>query len=152
MTSKPMTSESQILSEADEIAALLPWYVSGKISEADRARVEAYASAHPEVLGHIALARDEADIVFAENAAIAPPRAALDRLHASVAATPRARLHAVEATLIERIGDWIRALAPKQLAYAGLAGAVLLELKAEKIGSMLSMPSLSFTREAVLRR
>ena len=65
MASKPMTQETEILSEADEIAALLPWYVSGKISANDKARVDAYAKAHPEVLDHIALARDEADVVFA---------------------------------------------------------------------------------------
>ena len=56
---KAMNDETEVLSEADEIAALLPWYVSGKISAADKARVDTHAKAHPEVLNHIALARDE---------------------------------------------------------------------------------------------
>ena len=40
--STQMTHESEILSEADEFEALLPWYVSGKISAADKAKVDAY--------------------------------------------------------------------------------------------------------------
>ncbi len=28
--SKPMTNETEVLSEADEFEALLPWYVSGQ--------------------------------------------------------------------------------------------------------------------------
>lgn len=138
MTSKPMNSETEILSEADEIAALLPWYVSGKISAADKARVDAYAKLHPEVLGHIALARDEADIVFADNAAIHAPRDALLRLQQSVASSPAARLHGMKASLIDRIGVWLSELTPRQLAYAGTAAALAIAVQAASIGSLLS--------------
>lgn len=136
--SKAMTNENEVLSEADEIAAMLPWYVTGKISASDKARIDAYAKMHPEVLRHIALARDEADVVFADNQAIAPPRAALDRLQASLASSPRARLHAVQASFVDRIGVWLGSLAPRQLAYAGLAAAVAIAVQTASIGSLLS--------------
>ncbi len=133
-----MTSETEILSEADEIAALLPWYVSGKISPSDKARVEAYAAAHPEVRRHIVLAREEADAVFADNQAISPPRGSLDTLHAAIAADPRARLHAVKASLFDRIGEFLGGLAPRQLAYAGIAAALAITIQAASIGSLMS--------------
>lgn len=141
MTSKSMPNESEILPEADEIAALLPWYVSGKISAADKARVEAYAESHPEVRGHIALARDEADVIFADNQSIPPPRAALERLHASVARSPRARLHSVQASVVDRLGTWLGGFAPRQLAYAGLAAAVLIAVQSLSLGSLLKNQS-----------
>lgn len=138
MTSKPMNSENETLNEADEIAALLPWYVSGKISAADRARVDAYAKLHPEVLDHIVLAREEADIVFADNSAIHAPRDALLRLHESVTSSPSARLHGMKASLIDRIGVWLGGLAPRQLAYAGVAAALAIAVQAASIGTLLS--------------
>jgi hypothetical protein len=79
------------LSERDEIEALLPWYVSGKLDAKSRARVERYLEANPEVKAHLALAREEADASISANEAISPPgRDALDRLRGDVAAaTPR---------------------------------------------------------------
>lgn len=138
MTSKPMTHEPENLSEADEIAALLPWYVTGKISAADKARVDAYASAHPDILAHIVLARDEADSVFTENASIPMPRGGLERLQKSLAASPSARLHGVKASIIDRFGNWLSSLAPRQLAYAGTAAALAIAVQAASIGSILS--------------
>ena len=143
MTSKPMNSETETLSEADEIAALLPWYVSGKISAADRARVDAYAKLHPEVLDHIALARDEADVVFSDNSAIHVPRDALQRLQQSVSSSPTALLHGMKASLIDRIGVWLSELTPRQLAYAGTAAALAIAVQAASIGSLLSSHSPS---------
>ena len=135
---KAMNTETEILSEADEIAALLPWYVSGKISATDKVRVDAYAKAHPEVLGQIALARDEADVVFADNQAIHAPRDALTKLQASITAQPRARLHAARVSFIDKVGDWLGGFAPRQLAYAGLAAALAIAVQAASIGSLLN--------------
>lgn len=133
-----MANENDILNEADTFAALLPWYVSGKISAADRALVEAYRQAHPEAEVQIALAREEADIVFADNSAIAVPRDALSRLQASIASSPKARLHAAGQSFVDKIGSWLQGLAPRQLAYAGIAAALLVVAQAASIGSLLS--------------
>lgn len=135
---KAMAQENDILTEADEIAAMLPWYVSGKISNADRERIEAYAAAHPELQAQIALAREEADIVFGDNAAIQAPRDALSKLRASVAAAPRSSFGVGKASILDRIGGWLQALEPRQLAYAGVASALLLLVQAASIGSILT--------------
>lgn len=133
-----MANENDILDEADEIAALLPWYVSGKISDNDRARVDAYRRAHPEVEAQLVLAREEADVVFAENSAIPAPHDALRRLRESIADSPRARLHAARTSLVDRIGGWLQDLGPRRLAYAGLAAALLVVAQVASIGSLLS--------------
>ena len=132
------TIETEVLSDADEIAALLPWYVSGKISAEDRAKVEAYAERHPDVLAHIALARDEADVVFAANQEIVAPRAGLDKLKASLASSPSARLNAAKVSILDRIGTFLASLTPRQLAYAGLAAALALAVQTASIGALLS--------------
>ncbi len=136
--SKPMTNETEVLSEADEFEALLPWYVSGKISAADKAKVDAYAAAHPEVRSHMVLARDEADDIFAANAQIEAPRDALDKLRASLASSPSARLHSVKASLIDKLGLFLSGLAPRQLAYAGLSAAFAFAILGGSLGSLLS--------------
>ena len=132
-----MTNETEILSDADEIAALLPWYVSGKISTSDKDRVDAYANAHPDVRRHITLAREEADAVFSQNQEIAVPRDALDKLRASVASSPSARLHAVQATLLDKIGVFLGGLSPRHLAYAGVAAMLAIAVQAASIGALM---------------
>jgi anti-sigma factor RsiW len=136
--SKAMKNETEVLSEADEFEALLPWYVSGKISAADKNKVDAYLVKHPEVRAHMALARDEADNVFAANSEIEAPRAALEKLRASVAASPSARLHSVKASLIDKLGLFLSGLAPRQLAYAGLSAALAIAVLGGSLGSLLS--------------
>ena len=132
-----MTIENEILSEADEIAALLPWYVTGKISAEDRAKVDAYAERHPEVRKHLVLARDEADVTFAVNQEIAPPKAALDKLKASLASSPVVRLKSAQASLLDRVGTWLGGFSPRQLAYAGVAAALAIVVQSASIGSLM---------------
>ena len=135
---KTMTHETEILSESDEFEALLPWYVSGKIGVSDKAKVDAYVAKYPAMRSHLAMARDEADDIFAANARIEAPRDALDKLKASVASSPSARLHAVKATLIDKLGLFLSGLAPRQLAYAGLSAALAITVLT---GSMLAQQS-----------
>lgn len=132
-----MTEETDVLSEADQISALLPWYVTGKISAADRAKVDAFAVRHPEVRRHLALAQDEADVTFAVNQEIGPPKAALDKLKASLAASPSVRLKAAQASLLDRLGTWLGGFSPRQLAYAGVAAALAIAVQATSIGSLM---------------
>lgn len=127
------------LSEADAIAALLPWYVSGKISQADRAKIDAYAERHPEARAHIAHAQSEADAVFTANQKIALPRAALDKLKDTLVSSPGARLAAAEHSFLDRIGLALAGLSPRNLAFAGLAAALAVALQAAVLGALLSL-------------
>ncbi len=140
-----MSNENEILSEADEFAGLLPWYVAGKISAADRVKVEAFVRSHPEAEKQIAIAREEADIVFAENARIDAPHYALDKLMMSVAASPSARLHSAGTSLVDKLGSFLASFAPRQLAYAALAGALAMAIVAGGIGARLAQGPGAYT-------
>lgn len=130
---------SDELRERDEIEALLPWYVTGRLDARERARVERYVREHPDVQAHLALAREESDATVTANEAIhAPGREGLDRLLASVAAAPRRQsLGAVFGQLANRFSDWIAGLAPPQLALAAAAAALLVMLQAAAIGALV---------------
>ncbi len=134
-----MKEQPDELSERDEIEALLPWYVSGKLDAASRARVERYVKTHPDVKAHLALAREESDATITANEAIpAPGPQALDRLRASIAATPRRRaLGAAFGELANRFSDWIAGLAPSQLALAAAVATLLVMLQAAAIGALV---------------
>ena len=124
------------LSERDEIEALMPWYVSGKLDASSRARVERYLETHPEDRAHLALVREESDATTAANEAIpAPGPEALDRLRASIAAAPRRQ--SLWTQLSEQIADWISGIAPPQLSFAVAAAALVLMLQAAAIGTLL---------------
>ena len=127
------------LSEREEIEALLPWYVSGKLDAHARARVERYVAMHPEVSAHLALVREESDATITANEAVpAPGPEALDRLRASIAATPRRQpLGAVLGQIGNRFTDWIDGLAPPQLALAAAVAALLVMLQAAAIGALV---------------
>jgi anti-sigma-K factor RskA len=127
------------LSERDEIEALLPWYVAGRLDANARARVERYIEAHPEVKAQVALAREEADATIAANEAIvAPGRRALDRLRMSVAAAPRRQsASGLLSQLSDRFADWLAGFAPPRLALAGAVAALLIALQAAAIGILV---------------
>jgi len=73
------------MDEREEIEALLPWFVTGKLAEAERVRVELYLAEHPDVARQVALAREESveTIAGAESFGV-PSRASFDRLMAEV--------------------------------------------------------------------
>ena len=127
------------LSEREEIEALLPWYVSGKLDAHARARVERYVEMHPEVSAHLALVREESDATITANEAVpAPGPEALDRLRASIAAKPRRQpLGAVLGQIGNRFTDWLAGLAPSQLALAAAVAALLVMLQAAAIGALV---------------
>lgn len=130
---------SDELNERDEIEALLPWYVAGRLDARERALVERYVRDHPEAQAHLALAREESDATVTANEAIkAPGRAALDRLMARVAAAPRRRsLGVTFGDLANRFSDWTADLAPPQLALAATVAALLVMLQAAAIGALV---------------
>jgi hypothetical protein len=125
--------------ERDEIEALLPWYVSGKLDAPLTARVARYIEAHPELDNLVALAREESDATISVNEAIEPLGArSLDRLRASIAAHPRKPSLAMR---MERwrdaLTDAVGSLAPSQVALAGSAAALLILLQAGVIGVLM---------------
>jgi Ni,Fe-hydrogenase III small subunit len=129
------------LAEADEIEALLPWLVTGKLTRAEEARVNRYFEAHPQTAAHVALARDEQDAAIFGNEEIkGPSSSALDRLMSQVVATPQVRQFEVPspASVWEKIASFINGFSPTTLGIAGAAAAVVLVAQAATIGVLMN--------------
>ena len=69
-----MTKESDTSSEREDIEALLPWYVTGRLDAASRAQVDAYLERHPGMRRQLVLVEEDRDAAWSANAKIAPPR------------------------------------------------------------------------------
>ena len=131
---------SDELSERDEIEALLPWYVTGRLDARERARVDRYVREHPEVQAHLGAGPrgERRDDRLQSKRFPRQALRALDRLRASIAAAPRRQsLGAAFGDLANRFSDWIAGLAPPQLALAAAVAALLVMLQAAAIGALV---------------
>jgi hypothetical protein len=118
--------------EREEIEALLPWFVTGKLMEAERVRVERYLAAHPDVARQVALAREEGDeVVTSAESFGAPSRASFDRLMAEVGRREHRRAGPLQSLVphLERIADWIGGFSRAQLGGLAVAAALLLAVQ-----------------------
>lgn len=123
-----------------EIEDLLPWYANGRLSPADRRRVEAALAGDPEFARRLDLVREEmAETIFANETLAPTSDRAFAALMAGIAAEPkRARpLAAVKAGLLERIGETLAGWAPRRLAFAAIAVAAVLMVQAAVMTGMV---------------
>ena len=125
----------------EDIEQLLPWFVTGKLQDADRRMVEGYLQSHPAMRSQIALIEAEQSDVTANNEAVGAPSA--DRLAKLMARIETDSSHASPiaalAGYVQRALDWLgdrSALVP--VAAAAIA-AILLQ--AGVIGVFLSQGS-----------
>lgn len=115
-----------------EIEDLLPWYANGRLTPAERRRVEAALAEDPELARRLELVREEMAEAIAANEALLPSGArALDRLMAGIEAAPQPTrpLRAMKASLIDRFGGFLAGLAPRRLAYAAAAIVALVAIQ-----------------------
>lgn len=124
-------SNGTILNEADrEIEDLLPFYHNGRISTADRARVEAALERNAELRRRLDLVAEEAQAAILLNEAVSGPSPrAFDALMAKIEAEPRHAAHRMAKArlgIMERLGGLIGALSPRKLAYATAAAVAII--------------------------
>jgi hypothetical protein len=126
------------LDEREEIELLLPWYVTGKLSAAERQRVDRFLAENPDIARQIELAREEsAETVISSEALGAPSAGSLDRLMQQVSRMPRrAGPMQILTGGLERLADWIGGLTRVQLGAVAAAAALLLAVQA---GALLYM-------------
>ncbi|MDK9698212.1 MAG: zf-HC2 domain-containing protein [Siculibacillus sp.] len=123
-----------------EIEDLLPWYANGRLTPAERRRVEAALTTDPELARRLELVREEMAEAIAANEAILPASSrALDRLMAGIEAAPRpARpFAAVKAGLMDRLGDFLASLTPRRLAHVAAAVAVVVAIQAAALTGLV---------------
>jgi anti-sigma factor RsiW len=119
-----MTQSVQTEGRPEQIEDLLPWYATGKISKADRARVDQALQDNPELARRLQLVNEEISHVAHGHEQIAAPSSrAFDQLMAGIAAEPKRAPVLVQAKqgLLDWFGSVVAALSPRTLAYAACA-------------------------------
>lgn len=68
-----MSEDDAMMNERDEIEMLLPWYVTGRLSAEDKAKIDAAVRREPALARQLALVREEMSTSGAAAEAIKPP-------------------------------------------------------------------------------
>lgn len=119
----------------DELEALLPWYATGRLNAAERARVEAALAARDDLRALLGLAEEDREETVTLNELLGAPSAATwDRIAAAVAAEPRRR--PLMARLAEFVGLGVEPNRGR-LAWAGAAAALVIVLQGGALVAML---------------
>lgn len=126
----------------EDVEMLVPFYVTGRISQADARLVDAYLREHPEFARSIEIAREEraADISVNEALGFPSPRAS-DKVFEAIATEPEpvaARAGRATRSLMERVRDFFAAPSPLAVRYAAVAAAAIVLVQAAVIGSMIA--------------
>jgi hypothetical protein len=131
MSAKPSPEKLQ------EMQLEVPWYVNDTLSPDARAEIEAAAKLDETLRRNLELAREDQEMTFGLGAACGAPSAhVLDRVLAATAATGRSKIHDAKASLMTRLGSLVASMAPRTLAMAGAAAAILVVVQAAAIGWM----------------
>lgn len=124
----------------DDIIALLPFYLSGRIEADDRARVERWIASDADAMSILAKVEDERAAVITSNEEIVAPAGGLQRLMSDIANTPQefSAKTAVRSGWSSLLANIMRPFeaAPKELAW-GLCG-LLLMVSAVQTGLLVS--------------
>jgi len=129
--------------DTDDVALLLPWYATGRLSEADRRRVELHLQEHPEERAHLAAIEEELAETERLNRALPGP-SGMDDILAGIRSEenrrPVARTESGITHLLAKLGEWLADLAPPVRGAAIAALLVLLAVQAGTIGALLRSP------------
>ena len=122
-----------------ELADLLPFYVTGRLPLADVKRLEVALVTDEALRSELALVEEERAATIEANESLGLPssRAGARFLAALEAEPARATPRALARGLIAWIGERLESLTPRQVAYAGIAAAVLVLAQAGLIGALL---------------
>ena len=126
------------MNERDTIEDLLPWYAADTLSRKSSERVERALASDPELVRRLDLVRDEfAETILLNETLGAPSKRAMEKLFSAIDAEPVRRKSASLDIPVGRIAGLFAGFAPRTLAYAVAAAAVLVVLQAAVIGATL---------------
>src|SRR5437016_8525667 len=141
-----MTTMSEKASDRQEIENLLPWHAAGTLSRRDAERVERALATDEELANRFGLVREElAETIHLNESLGAPSARAMEKLFAAIEAeSALKRKPGFAFDLRARAAEFFAAFAPRTLAYAGAAAAILILLQAGVIGSMVFKSGASY--------
>lgn len=118
--------------EREEIEMLLPWYVTGRLDAADRARVASWLARDAALARQLALIEAERMESIAAAEAIAPPRGLSSRRVLDSLPAPSA---------LSRASAWLdgvlAGLSPKGLRFAAAAAVLLIAVQSVGLGFLI---------------
>jgi hypothetical protein len=125
--------------EIEEIESLLPWHAAGTLSRRDAERVERALASDQELARRFEMVREELSETIHLNESLGAPSArAMEKLFAAIDAEGAIkRKPGFAFDLRTRVTEFFSAFAPRTLAYAGAAAALVIMLQAGVIGSMM---------------
>jgi anti-sigma factor RsiW len=129
-----MNTTTDMMTEREEIEMLLPWYVTGKLDAADKARVETWLARAPDLARQLDLVRAEQGENLRLNEALrAPASLTVDRTLAIAQG---------RAGVLSQAAAWLRELftAPSSgsVRWAAAAAGVVMLLQAAALGYLAS--------------
>jgi hypothetical protein len=134
-----MNTMSEKATDREEIEYLLPWHAAGTLSRRDAERVERALANDQELARRFDLVREELSETIHLNESLGAPSArAMEKLFAAIDAEGAyKRKPGLAMDLRTKMAEFLSAFAPRTLAFAGAAAALVILLQAGVIGSML---------------
>ncbi len=136
-----MNPTNRIDAERSEIEMLLPWYVTGRLEQEDRRRVEAALGNDPELSRQLELLRDEQHAAIEGNERLgAPSSGALERLMRAVEdeAPGFSRTGAGKQGMWRKLAGFLSAPSGPAARWAGAAAVLVIIVQAVALGTLLS--------------
>ena len=132
-------NSSEKADDRGEIEALLPWHAAGTLSRRDAERVEQALATDQELARRFSLVREElAETIHLNESLGAPSAHAMEKLFAAIDAEgAMIRKPSVWFDLRTKMSEFFAGFAPRTVAFAGIAAALVILLQAGVIGSML---------------
>jgi anti-sigma factor RsiW len=125
--------------EREEIEKLLPWYVTGTLDCAERAKVESYLAGSPNARTQLDLIRAEREqAAFANEALGSPSAGALDRLMASLpTARPSLSRRVTGGSPFQRVANFFTAPSVRGVRWVAFTAATVSVVLAAAITCLL---------------
>ena len=134
-----MNTMSEKAHDHEEIESLLPWHAAGTLSRRDAERVERALASDQELVRRFNLVREElAETIHLNESLGAPSGRAMEKLFAAIDAEGALkRKPGFSFDLRTRVSELFSGFAPRTLAYASAAAALVILLQAGLIGGIM---------------
>jgi hypothetical protein len=134
-----MNTTSEKANDHEEIESLLPWHAAGTLSRRDAERVERALASDQELVRRFNLVREElAETIHLNESLGAPSGRAMEKLFAAIDAEGALkRKPGFSFDLRARVSEFFSGFAPRTLAYASGAAALVILLQAGLIGGIM---------------
>ena len=138
-----MSSPSEQFSEREEIEMLLPWYVSGRLDAADRAKVDAWLKREPALARQLALVQSEQTEAIRSNEAVTIPATVTVARAMEHAQTPRVTAHGILNGFLNTVRAFFATPTANGVRWATAAAAIVILAQGLAMGALVNRQASS---------